>query len=91
MKKSSIILNLSRGGLINENDLYNALFTNQISGAGIDAFETEPYNGKLLNLENVLLTCHMGSNACEARIKMEKEAIINLTNELKALNLLKDK
>jgi D-3-phosphoglycerate dehydrogenase len=91
MKKSSIILNLSRGGLINENDLYNALITNQISGAGIDAFETEPYSGKLLNLQNVLLTCHMGSNAYEARIKMERESIKNLVNELKELNLLKYK
>jgi D-3-phosphoglycerate dehydrogenase len=91
MKSSSIILNLSRGGLINENDLYNALVTKQISGAGIDAFETEPYSGKLINLDNVLLTCHMGSNAREARIKMEKEAMNNLINELKSLNLLNAK
>jgi D-3-phosphoglycerate dehydrogenase len=86
MKNSALVFNLSRGGLINENALYEALINKKIDGAGIDAFEKEPYTGPLINLENVILTPHMGSYAKESRYKQEYESIINLINSLKKIN-----
>ena len=86
MKNNALVFNLSRGGLINENALYEALISKKIDGAGIDAFEKEPYTGPLINLDNVILTPHMGSYAKESRYKQEYESIINLINSLKKIN-----
>ena len=86
MKNNALVFNLSRGGLINENALYEALINKQIDGAGIDAYEKEPYTGPLINLDNVILTPHMGSYAKESRYKQEYESIINLINSLKKIN-----
>ena len=62
MKKTSFIINTSRGEIINEDDLIIALSTNVIAGAGIDVYETEPLpeNNKLRFLPNALLTPHIG-------------------------------
>ncbi len=62
MKKTSFIINTSRGPIINEDDLIIALSTNIIAGAGIDVFEKEPLpeNNKLRFLPNALLTPHIG-------------------------------
>ena len=62
MKKTSFIINTSRGEIINEDDLIIALSTNVIAGAGIDVFEKEPLpeNNKLRFLPNALLTPHIG-------------------------------
>ena len=62
MKKSSFIINTSRGEIINEDDLIIALSTNVIAGAGIDVYEKEPLpeNNKLRFLPNALLTPHIG-------------------------------
>ena len=62
MKKTSFIINTSRGSIINEDDLIVALSTNIIAGAGIDVYEKEPLpeNNKLRFLPNVLLTPHIG-------------------------------
>ena len=62
MKKTSFIINTSRGEIINEDDLIIALSTNVISGAGIDVYEKEPLpeNNKLRFLPNALLTPHIG-------------------------------
>ncbi len=62
MKKTSFIINTSRGPIINEDDLIIALSTNVIAGAGIDVFEKEPLpeNNKLRFLPNALLTPHLG-------------------------------
>jgi len=88
MKTSAILINLSRGGLIDENALFEALKTSRIQGAGLDVFENEPYDGKLNTLENILLTPHMGSSAIESRERMEKEALSNLIIGLKATGLI---
>jgi D-3-phosphoglycerate dehydrogenase len=82
LKDTSYVLNMSRGGLIDETALYSALKDNKIRGAALDCFENEPYNGKLLELENVQVTSHIGSYAIEARNQMEKESSLNLINEL---------
>lgn len=89
MKPSAYLVNISRGGLVDETALYDALVENRLAGAGLDAFEQEPYTGPLCALENVLLTAHMGSYAKEARAKQEQEAAENLMAALRELNLLK--
>jgi len=62
MKKSAFLINTSRGSIINENDLIEALKSNQIAGAGIDVYEIEPLpsNHKLRFLPNALLLPHLG-------------------------------
>ncbi|WP_171824143.1 NAD(P)-dependent oxidoreductase [Campylobacter coli] len=75
MKKSSILINTARGGIINEDDLYIALKENLIAGAAVDVFEEEPYKGKLRELNNVVLTCHMGASTIESRTDMETQAV----------------
>jgi len=75
MQKHACLINTSRGPVVNEDDLYIALKENKIAGAAIDVYSTEPYvNGKLCELENIILTCHMGSCTRESRFRMEKEA-----------------
>lgn len=74
MRPSTVVINTSRGGIINENDLFECLTSNQISGAAIDVFETEPYSGRLVELENCYFSCHMGSMTKDCREKMEIEA-----------------
>ncbi len=75
MKQSAILINTARGGIVNEEDLYIALKENIISGGAIDVFEEEPYNGKLKELDNCILTCHMGASTIDSRTDMEVEAI----------------
>ena len=62
IKKTSFIINTSRGPIINEDDLIIALSTNEIAGAGLDVYEKEPLpeNNKLRFLPNALLTPHIG-------------------------------
>ena len=82
MKNECILINTSRGGIIDEDALYNTLKNNKIGGAGIDVFSQEPYYGKLCGLNNVVLTPHIGAYAKEIRIKMEVEAVNNLIRGL---------
>ena len=77
-KKSCIIINTSRPEVIDYNYLYLMLKTKKILGAGLDVFMKEPYLGKLTNLDNVILTPHIGSYSKEIRSKMEKEALKNI-------------
>ena len=72
-KKNLILINTSRGELINENDLFNFLKKNENAYAGLDVFQKEPYYGKLLKLKNVLLTPHISSYSIETRSKMERD------------------
>jgi D-3-phosphoglycerate dehydrogenase / 2-oxoglutarate reductase len=74
MKADAIIINTSRGGIINENNLYEVLKSGHLSGAAIDVFDNEPYNGNLKNIERCLLTAHMGSMSVDCRTRMEIEA-----------------
>ena len=78
MKKNAILINASRGEIINEADLIKALDEKLIRGVGLDVFEYEPYNGPLVNYDNVILTPHIGAYAKEIRMKMELEAAENL-------------
>lgn len=78
MKKGSYIVNLSRGGIVDENALYHALKGNHLAGAAVDVFQQEPYKGPLTELEDVVLTPHVGSYAKESRLEMEIQAVENL-------------
>ncbi len=74
MKPHAAIINTSRGGIINELDLYNAMKNGHLSGAAIDVFEQEPYSGLLAEIDRCLLTAHMGSMSEDCRTRMEVEA-----------------
>jgi len=69
MKKSARIINTSRGGIIDEDALYNALKEGNLAGAALDVFETEPPIGsKLTSLPNFILTPHIGAQTKEAQL-----------------------
>ena len=68
MKKSSVIINCARGGLINESDLKEALNNDVIAGAAIDVYETEPATENVMfGAKNLLLTPHLGASSKEAQ------------------------
>jgi D-3-phosphoglycerate dehydrogenase / 2-oxoglutarate reductase len=89
MQQGSILINTSRGGLVDEQALYEAIVSGHLAGAALDVFEEEPYFGPLRTLPQVILTPHMGSYAKEARIQMEQEASQNLFDGLVNLGLAK--
>jgi D-3-phosphoglycerate dehydrogenase len=84
MKEGAYLINTARGGLVDEQALFQSLVSGKLAGAALDGFEQEPYLGKLKDLDNVLMTAHIGSYAKEARIMMEKEAVSNLITTLEA-------
>jgi D-3-phosphoglycerate dehydrogenase / 2-oxoglutarate reductase len=68
MKKGVRIINCARGGLVNEDALYNALVSKHVAGAALDVFEVEPTTDhKLFKLENVIATPHLGASTGEAQ------------------------
>jgi len=83
MKKGAFIINISRGGVVDEDALYGALKNGHLAGAAIDVFTKEPYSGPLCDLDNVVLTPHLGSYASEGKLQMEIDAVLNLINALK--------
>lgn len=97
MKPTTILINTSRGGIVNETDLYEALQNKKIWGAGFDAFVSEPLppHDKLFNCFNFVGTPHNGANTYEAltrmgtgavdeiiRVKENKPTLTNLGNKL---------
>ena len=74
MKSHALLVNTSRGELVNEQDLVEALREGRIGGAGLDVFSAEPYTGELSDLENTVLTSHIGSMSHDCRARMELEA-----------------
>ena len=78
MKKSAFVINTARGDIIDEKALVDALNNNEIAGAGLDVFETEPnLPNELKTLENVVSFPHLGSASIETRIAMGNMAIDN--------------
>lgn len=77
-----IVINTSRGSLLDESALYAHLKSGHVAGAGLDVFEKEPYCGPLLEFSQVVITPHVSSNTVESRQTMEIEAVNNLINRL---------
>ncbi|KAB2338947.1 D-glycerate dehydrogenase [Cytobacillus depressus] len=84
MKKSAVLVNTARGGIVNEADLIQALSEGDIWGAGLDVFEQEPIdvNHPLLQFPNVVTLPHIGSASIQTRTKMWELAAKNLTEAL---------
>ena len=90
MKKKSILVNTSRGGIVNENDLCIALESKKIQGAGMDVFVSEPpeSNHPFFKLDNILLTPHNAALTLECRERMSLEASQNIVFFLKNISEL---
>lgn len=83
MKPAAIILNTSRGGIIDEQAAYEALNEGRLGGMGLDAFEVEPpVNSPLFEFDNVVATPHTGAHTQEATINMANAAVQNLIDVL---------
>ena len=79
MKRSAIVINTSRGGVINETALINAIKQKQIAGAALDVYEEEPLEKQeLYSLERVICTPHIGGKSIEAVIAMGESALEQL-------------
>lgn len=78
IKPGVFLLNVARGGIIDEQSLIQAIESNKIRGAWIDVFDIEPYSGPLIKYPQVVLTPHVGSYSLECRKSMELEAVNNL-------------
>jgi len=81
MKQGAFLINVARGGIVDEDALHKAIKKGHIAGAALDVFCDEPYLGPLTKLKNVILTPHIGSYALEARVEMENQAVNNLVKE----------
>ncbi len=82
MKEGAYIVNTARGELIDEEALYEGCKSGRLAGAAVDVYATEPYRGKLLELNNVCFTSHIGAATKEAQMKIGKELVEKLKVEL---------
>jgi D-3-phosphoglycerate dehydrogenase len=84
MKPTCRIVNCARGGIINEDDLYNALAARTIAGAALDVFTKEPPdNTRFTEFDNCLVTPHLGASTEEAQIEVAVEAVQILVDAIK--------
>jgi len=85
MKKNAILINTSRGGVLDEQAVFEALKSEKITGAGLDVFETEPIpeNSPLLKLDNVILSDHTGWYSEESKVELKTKAALNILAVLK--------
>jgi D-3-phosphoglycerate dehydrogenase len=86
MKEGVVLINCARGGLYNEEALYNNLKSGKINMAGIDVFSKEPAtNHPLLDLDNVTVTAHLGANTKESQRRIATQAANNAIESAKGL------
>ncbi|ANQ53245.1 3-phosphoglycerate dehydrogenase [Thermosipho sp. 1063] len=87
MKDGVIIVNAARGGIVDEEALYNALVSRKVYAAGLDVFEVEPptdeLRKKLLELPNVVATPHIGASTVEAQLRVGQIIVDKILEELK--------
>ena len=85
MKPTAILVNASRGPVVDQQALYQALKTKQIRGAALDVTEVEPipFDDPLLKLDNVTIVPHIGTQTLETGIKMSLLAVQNAVAALK--------
>ena len=88
MKRGAVLINLARGGMVDESALHDALVSGHLAGAGLDVYTEEPYRGPLCGLDNVVLTPHSATLTVETRAAMERASVTNalrfLRGDLKA-------
>jgi len=89
MRPGSFLINTSRGGIVDESALYFLLKSRYLGGAAVDVFAAEPYKGKLCELENCLLTSHLGSMSQEVRALMEEQITEDIVRFLNNQPLLR--
>ncbi len=92
MSPHALLINASRGGVVNEEDLYTRLKEKTIRGAGLDVFATEPLSddSPLLKLDNIVLTPHLGASTMEAQYRVGEMAIHQLKEYFLNDNLLNE-
>jgi D-3-phosphoglycerate dehydrogenase len=80
MKKNALLVNVARGGIVNEDDLYTALKEKIIAGAAFDVYVDEPLKEgcKLLELDNLVMTPHLGASTVEAQEKVSVDIAENV-------------
>lgn len=83
MKDGAFLINIARGGVVDEAVLYDALKNGKLAGAAIDVYTKEPYDGPLCDLDNIIMTPHLGSYAKEGKLQMEIDAVKNFIEALK--------
>lgn len=88
MKKSGILINVARGPVVNENDLYTALTENLIAGAGLDVISAEPIRkdnplGSIMDSNKLIITPHLAWASIEARNRCVSETCLNIEAFLK--------
>jgi D-3-phosphoglycerate dehydrogenase len=84
LPRGAVLVNVARGGMVDEDALATALRDGHLAGAGLDVFEQEPYAGPLRDLPNVIMSPHAATSAVEARIEMEIESVENVLRSLSA-------
>jgi D-3-phosphoglycerate dehydrogenase len=83
MKNSAYLINCARGGIVDEEALYEALKNGDIAGAALDVFEVEPpRDSKLMELDNFICTPHLGAQAVEAKNRVGEEVVKKVASKL---------
>lgn len=84
MKKGVRLVNVARGGIINEADLYEALKSGQVAAAALDVFEKEPCDkSPLFELDNIVVTPHLGASTVEAQVNVAVDVVEQIIEVLK--------
>ncbi len=87
MKQGAMLINCARGGIVNEDDLHDALESHHLGGGALDVFETEP-PGKicLMDLDNFICTSHLGASTVEAQDNVARDVATQMVEYLKTGN-----
>jgi len=84
MKEGVMVINCARGGIIDENDLYDAIVSEKVAGAALDVFKTEPPGRfPLFELDKVICTPHLGASTYEAQTNVSMEVADQIIEYLK--------
>ena len=83
MKKGAMLINCARGGIVNEEDLYDSLKSNHLGGAALDVFATEPPGKiKLMDLDNFICSSHLGASTHEAQDNVARDVANQIVDYL---------